>query len=73
VNTVKITYHNRAYDVILSAESTAAFRADDLTVVDDVRSLATRNVEETGHACDVFADDEVTILLCVPLPPRKST
>lgn len=54
-------YHSRGDDVILDHSSTVDYFADD-TITLEVQSFAKRNVDETGRACDVFSDDEVTLL-----------
>ena len=60
---MSFTYRNEGDAVILTAESTAAYHdGSQATAVED---LAKRNVEETGRACDVFANDGVTLLVRV--------
>lgn len=57
-----IHFTPRGDNVILDAESTAAFRVDP-AITDEVNALAKRNVAETGRPCDVFADDGTTLLI----------
>jgi hypothetical protein len=58
---MSFTYHDRGLDIILTPESYAAYLVYP-SVRDDVAAHARRNVDETGHPCDVFADDETTLL-----------
>jgi hypothetical protein len=59
-------HYNRCGDngdnVALLADDAAKFLADPAFEA-EVRAMAQRNVVATGRACDVFADDKVTLLV----------
>jgi hypothetical protein len=60
---MSIEYHNRGDDVILHETTSAAFLLPDEAIVEEVSTLAKKNVVETGRSCAVYAADEMTVLL----------
>lgn len=53
--------------IILSAESTAAYRLGITEVIAAVQAYATQAVIDTGRVCQVFGDDQSFVYRAAPI------